>query len=107
MKKASFTTKKIVDVVCEEVEEIITGVLGVRVKKNKIEKAIVYYPAQQYAGMDDNMDDVKIIIRKVNNSITSIKLENAEVMAKHGNFRSFALQRAYEILKSVMEKKYA
>ena len=72
MKRVKFSTNKSVDVVCKEIEQMIPCVLGTKPKKEKRDKEIVYYPARKFLGTDDMMDDVSIVVRKVNNSLTNI-----------------------------------
>lgn len=102
MKKVSFTTNKSVDVVCKEIEEMIPCVLGTAPNKEKYGVKIVYYPARKFMCTDENMDDVHIIVRKVNNSLTSIKLENSERQKMNETWRAPALIKAYSVLEKVL-----
>lgn len=109
MMRVGFTTNKTVEVVCKDIENIIVSVLGTKPVKRNIDKAIYYYPARRYAGMDDNMDDVRIIIRKVNNSTTSIKLENSEWMKNSpygGSWRCPVLTKVYDIMTNALQSYY-
>lgn len=102
MKKIKFATSKSVDVVCKEIEQMIPCVLGTKPNKEKRDKETVYYPARRFMGTDDNMDDVCIIVRKVNNSLTNIRLENSEYHEQNENWRVPAIRKAYSKLESVL-----
>lgn len=107
MKRVKFSTNKSVDVVCKEIEQMIPCVLGTKPKKEKRDKEIVYYPARRFLGTDDMMDDVSIVIRKVNNSLTNVKLEYSEYFEKECssfglNWRVPALRKAYSTLENVL-----
>ena len=107
MKKVKFSVNKSVDIVCKEIEEMIPCVLGTKPNKTKEDKTTVYYPARRFMGTDDMMDDVTITVRKVNNSLTSVKLENSEYHEKHGTvLRGHALSKAYHVLEKVMSQMY-
>lgn len=81
---------------------MIPNVLGTKPNKQKVDKEIVYYPARRFLGTDDNMDDIRIIVRKVNNSLTNIRLENSEYHEKYKNWRVPALRKAYSKLENVL-----
>ena len=102
MKKNKFNTSKSVDTVCKEIEQMIPCVLGTKPNKEKRNKETVYYPARRFMGTDDNMDDVCIIVRKVNNSLTNIRLENSEYHEQNGNWRVLAIRKAYITLENVL-----
>ena len=102
MKKIKFNTRKSVDTVCKEIEQMIPCVLGTKPNKEKRDKETVYYPARRFMGTDDNMDDVCIIVRKVNNSLTNIRLENSEYHEQNENWRVFAIRKAYITLENVL-----
>lgn len=102
MKKIKYTTSKSVDVVCKEIEQMIPCVLGTKPNKEKRDKETVYYPARRFMGTDDNMDDVCIIVRKVNNSLTNIRLENSEYHDQNENWIVPAIIKAYSKLENVL-----
>ena len=102
MKKIKFNTSKSVDEVCKEIEQMIPCVLGTKPNKEKRDKETIYYPARRFMGTDDNMDDVYIIVRKVNNSLTNIRLENSEYHEQNGNWRFPAIRKAYNKLENVL-----
>ena len=102
MKKVKFNTNESVDVVCKKLEQMIPSVLGTKPNKKKVDKEIIYYPARRYMNTDDMMDDVRIIVRKVNNSLTNIRLEDSEYHEKNENWRAIALRFAYDTLKRVL-----
>ena len=77
MNKVKFNTNKSVEVVCKEIEQMIPCVLGTKPNKEKRDTETVYYPSRRFMGTDDNMDDICIVVRKVNNSLTNIRLENS------------------------------
>lgn len=109
MKRAKFSTSKSVDEVCKELEQMFKDVLGTNPKKEKGDKCIIYYPAKRFLGTDDMMQDVSITVRKVNSSLTSIKLENNEYMetcSREPNWRCHALRKAYSVLNNVMTGMY-
>lgn len=106
MKRVKFSTNKSVDIVCKEIEQMVHNVLGTKPKKEKEDKNIIYYPARRFFGTDDMMNDVVIIVRKVNNNLTSIKLENSEYYKKLRNWRSPALEKAYNTLEHVLKQMY-
>ncbi len=90
---------------------MIPCVLGTRHNKTKEDKAIVYYPARRFLNTDDLMDDIRIVVRKVNNSLTSIKLEDSERLKNTSplikeifgeNWRLMAINKAYETLSNVL-----
>lgn len=106
MKVLKLSVKKSVDDVCKEIENMIPCVLGTKPNKTKEERAIVYYPARGYAGIDDNlMDDIQIVVRKVNNSLTSIKLENSEKSKETEHFIRQLANRDWEL--HYFEKAYS
>ena len=102
MKKIKFATSKSVDVVCKEIEQMIPCVLGTKPNKEKRDKETIYYPARRFMGTDDNMDDICIIVRKVNNSLTNIRLENSEYLEHNENWRAPAITKAYSKLENVL-----
>lgn len=106
MKKIKFNTSKSVDTVCKEIEQMIPCVLGTKPNKEKRDKETVYYPARRFMGTDDNMDDVCIIVRKVNNSLTNIRLENSEYHEQNGNWRVSAIIKAYSTLENVLDQMF-
>lgn len=119
MKKVKWNVNKSVDEVCKKIEQMIPDVLGTKHNKTKEDKAIIYYPARKFMGTDDLMDDVRIIVRKVNNSTTNVCLENSEeierqvkfegvVLFQAGpNWRTPALTKAYEILERVLGQMFS
>lgn len=111
MKRIKFNTTKNIETVCKEIEEMIPCVLGTKPNKTKQDKSIVYYPARRFMGSDDSMDDVKITVRKVNNSQTNIKLENTQYHENECstlglNWRVPNLNKAYEKLENVLKQMY-
>lgn len=102
MKKVKFNTSKSVDIVYKEIEQMIPCVLGTKPNKEKRDKETVYYPARRFMGTDDNMDDICIIVRKVNNSLTNIRLENSEYHEQNENWRVPAIRKAYRKLENVL-----
>lgn len=106
MKKSKFNTSKSVDTVCKEIEQMIPCVLGTKPNKEKRDKEIVYYPARRFMGTDDNMDDICIIVRKVNNSLTNVRLENSEYHEKNENWRVPAIRKAYITLENVLSQMF-
>ena len=44
----------------------------------------------------------KFVVRKVNNSLTNIRLEDSEYHEKNENWRAIALRFAYDTLKRVL-----
>lgn len=111
MKMCKFSTHKSVEEACKEIEKMIPCVLGTKPNKAKEDDAIIYYPARRFAGEDDLMDDVRIVVRKVNNSLTSIKLEDLEDLKNTDpifvglfgeNRRLPMLEKAYEVLSNVL-----
>ena len=102
MKKIKFSTNKSVDIVCKEIEEMIICVLGTKPNKEKKDKEIVYYPARKFMDTDAYMDDVRIIVRKVNNSLTNIRLENSQWHERNQNWRALAIRVAYDKLENVL-----
>lgn len=115
MKVLKLNTQKSVDDVCKEIERMIPCVLGTKPNKVKEEKAIIYYPARRFMGTDDLMDDVRITVRKVNNSLVSIKLENSERLKNTDplikeifgdNWRLTAIEKAYNVLFSVLSQMF-
>ena len=111
MKKIKFNTNKTVDTVCKEIEEMIPCVLGTKPNKEKKDKETIYYPARKFLGTDDMMYDVRIIVRKVNNSNTNIRLENSEYFEKECstfglNWRVPALRKAYSTLENILGQMY-
>lgn len=104
MKKVKFNTNKSVDVVCREIMEMVPNVLGTKPVKQVKDKEICIYPACRFLGTDDAMNDVRIIIRKVNNNLTNIRLENTEFQEKEvgGTWRVPALIKAYNTLEKVL-----
>ena len=106
MKKVKFSTNKSVDVVCKEIEQMITCVLGTKPNKEKRDKQTVYFPARRFIDTDDNMDDICIIVRKVNNSLTNIRLENSEYHEQNENWRAPAIRIAYSKLENALAQMY-
>lgn len=115
MRMDKMSTKKSVEEVCKEIDEMIPCVLGTKPNKNKVDKSIIYYPARRFLGTDDLMDDISIIVRKVNNHLTSIKLEDSERLKKPDplikeifgeNWRLFAINKAYETLSNVLRQMF-
>lgn len=118
MRRAKFSTTKNVDETCKELEQLIRTVLGTNPNRSKQDKTIVYHPARKYWGTDDLMDDISIIVRKVNNSLTNITLEDDEMSRKavkingvviteqDANWRSDALKRAYSKLEAALNDMY-
>lgn len=111
MKRVKWNTSKTVEEVCKEIEKMIPHVLGTKPKKEKVDKTIVYYPARGFLFTDDMMDDVSITVRKVNNSLTNIRLENSEYFEKElstfgENWRCPALRKAYNTLENVLNQMY-
>lgn len=117
MKITKLSTSKSPEKVCKEIEEMIPRVLGTNPNKTKDGKVVVYYPARRFGGTDDMMDDVRIVVRKVNNSLTSIKLENSERMKNQptdplikeifgDNWRLPFLERAHRVLDRCMRSMY-
>lgn len=106
MKKSKFNTSKSVDTVCKEIEQMIPCVLGTKPNKEKRDKEIVYYPARRFMGTDDNMDDICIIVRKINNSLTNVRLENSEYHEKNENWRVPAIRKAYITLENVLSQMF-
>lgn len=105
MKVLKLSAKKRVEEVCKEIEEMIPCVLGTKPNKKKVEKDIVYYPARGYAGIDSGlMDDIRIVVRKVNNSLTSIKLEDLKKSSETEHFAWQIREREWESL--YFEKSY-
>lgn len=119
MKITKLSTSKSLEKVCKEIEEMIPRVLGTSPNKAKDGKAVVYYPARRFGGTDDMMDDVRIVVRKVNNSLVSVKLENSERMKKNqladpliqdlfgDNWRLPFLERAYRALDRTLISMYS
>lgn len=118
MQRVKFNVNKSETEVCREIEQMIMSVLGTRHNKTKKDKATVYYPARQFMGTDDLMDDITITVRKVNNSTTNICLENTEETFKPvvfggivaytagSNWRCPALKLAYDTLYKVLNQMY-
>lgn len=106
MKKVKFNTNKSVDAICNEIEQMISCVLGAKPNKEKRDKEIVYYPARRFTGADDNMDDVCIVVRKVNNSLTNIRLENSEYHEQNENWRALALRKAYINIENALSQMF-
>lgn len=118
MKVLKLSANKTVDEVCKEIEKMIPCVLGTKPNKTKEDKAIVYYPARRFAGTDDGsaMDDIRIVVRKVNNSMTSIKLldmerrEKIEPIIKEifgENWRTPAIKKAHSALERVLKEMFS
>lgn len=106
MKKQKFSTEKSVEIVCKEIEEMIPCVLGTKPNKEKDDKAIIFYPARRFMGTDNNMDDVRIIVRKVNNTLTNIRLENTEYHETNENWRAPAVKKAYSTLEKILSQMF-
>ena len=115
MKTIKLSTNKSVETVCKEIEKMIPCVLGTKPNKTKEDKAVVYYPARRFLGTDDVMDDVCIVVRKVNNSLTSIKLEDSERLKNTDplikdifgeNWRLPAINKAYKTLENVLSQMF-
>lgn len=115
MKVVKLSTSKSIEDVCKEIEKMIPCVLGTKPNKTKEDKAIIYYPARQFLGTDDLMDDVRIVARKVNNSLTSIKLEDSEHLKNVSpfikeifgeNWRLPAINKAYKTLENVLSQMF-
>lgn len=113
MKRAKFTSNLSIDAVCKRIEEMIPCVLGTAHNKTKRDKDIVYYPARGFMFTDDNMDDVTIVVRKVNNTTTSVKLEYSEYtnnnpipsffgVKSEEDWRIAVLEKAYSTLENVL-----
>ena len=120
MIRAKFTSPESVDITCKRIEELIRNTLGTKPNKTKEDKFIIYYPARKFMDTDDDMDDVRIIVTKVNNTTTSIKIENTQYHEQHSmfdpgpsdtpipffNWRTPALIKAYEILEKCLRNMY-
>lgn len=108
MKKTSYSVNDSVDNICRLIESICRDVLETKAKKEKKDKAIIYYPARRFMGMDDLMDDVSIIIRTVNSNICSVKLEHTEYLRSKGSIsdRLYFLDLAYDKLKHVLDNEF-
>ena len=114
MKRAKFTSNLSMNDVCKRIEEMIPCVLGTAHNKTKLDKDIVYYPARRFMCTDDNMDDVTIVVRKVNNTTTSVKLEYSEytknntipsffgIKAADDGWKITVLEKAYSTLENVL-----
>lgn len=90
---------------------MIPCVLGTKAKKVRTDKSIIYYPARKFLGTDDMMDDVTITVRKINNALTNIRLENSEYFEKElntfgENWRCPILRKAYSTLENVLKQMY-
>ncbi len=112
MRRTKFSSIRTVHDVCKEIEELCPKVLrGVKpIKEKKDKTTYIYYPALKFSFACADMDGVKIIVRKVNNSLTSIKLEDEERYkgtAYETNRRYIVPKETYDILKEVMTEKYA
>lgn len=116
MKVLKLSAKKSVEEVCKEIEKMIPCVLGTSPNKTRREKAVVYYPARRFMATDDLMDDVRIIVRKVNNSLTSIKLEDSEKLKNPDplikeifgdNWRLVAIEKSYSALANVLSQMFS
>lgn len=111
---AGQTSTEPVDATCKRIEDMIHNTLGTKPNKTKEDKFIVYYPARKFMGTDDDMDDVRIVVAKVNNATTSIKLENNQYHSKKDifteifgeNWRKPALTKVYEILEKCLRSMY-
>lgn len=106
MKKIKFATSKSVDTVCKEIEQMIPCVLGTKPNKEKRDKETVYYPARRFMCADDDMDDIRIIVRKVNNSLTNIRLEDSERHEQNENWRANAIRKAYSTLENILSQMF-
>lgn len=115
MKILKLSTQKNMEDTCKEIEKMIPCVLGTKTNKMREGKSVVYYPARRFMGTDDLMDDVRIVVRKVNNSLTSIKLENSERLANPkplikemfgDNWRLPAIEKAYKTLSNVLSQMF-
>lgn len=81
---------------------MIPCVLGTKSNKEKRDNEVAYCPARRFMGTDDDMDDICIVVRKINNSLTNIRLENSEYHEQNENWKSPALRRAYSKLENVL-----
>ncbi len=101
-----FSTDMSVENSCKEIEKMIPIVLGeCKPKKSKVGKDIVYFPARRYMFTDDMMDDLSITVRKINNSLTHIKLEFGDnVLKDKTNWRFHALNMAYIRLRNALSE---
>ena len=107
MKIAKFTSNLSMDAVCKRIEEMIPCVLGTAHNKTKRDKDIVYYPARKFMCTDDNMDDVTIVVRKVNNTTTSVKLEYSEYTKNNSRHSFFGVKSDEDWKIIVLEKAYS
>ncbi len=112
MRRTKFSTSKPVSEVCKEIEDLCSQVLrGVKPEKEKEnDNNIIYYPARRLSVANADMDGVKIMVRKVNNSLTSIKLEDEERLKGSifkDNRRYIIPKETYDVLKDAMVERYA
>ena len=104
-----FSTDMSVENTCKEIEKMIPIVLenDCKPKKSKRNgngcKDIIYFPARRYMFTDDLMDDLSITVKKINSSLTHVRLQFDDAIIKDpANWRFHALNMAYIKLRGAL-----
>ena len=106
MKREKYTFNGDFKLAIKEIEDMLKSCLehkntDIKVISNKSEKdKAVYYPACRFAGNDDFASDVTLTVRKVNNSKTSIQIEDSEKSGMK-DWRYMAMKSCYKTCKNV------
>lgn len=106
MRREKYTFHGDVSTTIKKIETILIDIIecsnkDIKFISEKIDNnGMMYYPACLYLGNDDWASDITILVRKVNNSTTSIKLEDSRYSY---NWRRGSMDECYDLWKEILK----
>lgn len=101
--KKSITIKMSYEDVCKEICNKMRSAFGIKLDKKNISNGIKFFPSGGFYGVEDNLEEVSIIVKKVNNCSTNICIEFDDKCQRimFDPTREFAATKAYSIFEKI------